>query len=593
MNWEMSLVLKATVLLGAALAAVGGSARMRASRRHLIVAAAFAALIALPGAVLVMPVVTLSLPLAPVLPIGGPVPVPSPASPGDARLTATGVELPGPSIGPSHTSPDVGRAAAFLRFPATVLRGVWLFGAAAFLVAFALALRSVYRLRGMAVPWGAGQARVDGMLKECGLDRTVIVAVHESAVVPATIGVVRPMILLPSDAPEWSESDLRRVLLHELEHVRRRDWWTMLFARAVCVLYWFHPLAWIAWRQLALLAERACDDAVVARVDRADYADQLVTLAGRLSTVPRLMLSMASRSDLSTRVRAILSTHQQRGRAGAGAAAAIIGPVALLTISVASLNAVASQRARDDARPVAAPAVVQAKVLADADAASVSAAPLLAVPETNLSRSGQTATSQARATQATSAAAPVTRSVPARPVAQRVAPPASPPVDPSATAPYVIGPEDVLTILFYRDKDSSGEVVVRPDGRISLPLIGEMQAAGLTPEQLRIAVTAQRGLYETNPSVTVQVREARSRKVFVVGQVAKPGIYAMSHSMTVVQLIAAAGGMTEFARTEAVVISRPVAGTSTNIPFDFAAFIRGQQLEKNIVLLPGDTVIVP
>ena len=591
MSWEMSLVLKATVLLGAALAAVGCSARMRASRRHLIVVAAFAALIVLPGAVLVMPVITLSLPVAPVVPVGGPVPVWSPASPGDAPLMSTRGEIAGSSIGPSHTSPDVARAAASFLSPATVLRGVWLSGAAIFLVAFAVSLRGIYRLRDAAVPWPAGQARVDGMLKELGLNRTVIVTVHESAVVPATMGVVRPMILLPPDAPEWVESDLRRVLIHELEHVRRGDWWVLLFARAVCALYWFHPLAWIAWRQLGVLAERACDDAVVARMDRADYADQLIALAGRLSSVHRLMLSMASPSDLSTRVRAILSMHQQRGRAGAGAAVAIIGPVALLTLSVASLNAVASQQHRDEARTGSTPAVTQVRVLEDVGAAPTTT-PRLPAPEPNLSRTSQTAAVQARTTQATTAAAPAARPAPARPVAQRVAPPLSPPVDASAT-PYVIGPDDVLTVLFWRDKDSSGEMVVRPDGKISLPLIGEVQAAGLTPEQVRIAVTAQRGLYETNPSVTVQIKEANSRKVSVLGEVAKPGRYAMSHSMTVVELLAAAGGLTAFAQRDAVFISRRVGGTGINIPFDFAAFLRGQQLEQNIVLLPGDTVIVP
>src|SRR5687768_11039112 len=106
--------------------------------------------------------------------------------------------------------------------------------------------------------------------------------------------------------------------------------------------YWFHPLVWIAGRQLAVEAERACDDAVVAGMDRADYAEQLVTLAARLSSpTPRLMLSMAKRSDLSTRVSAILNPGQQRGRAGAAAAATIIAIVALLMGTVASLKAVA------------------------------------------------------------------------------------------------------------------------------------------------------------------------------------------------------------------------------------------------------------
>ena len=592
MSWEMSLVFKATVLLGVALAAVGGCARMRASRRHLIVAAAFAALIALPAAALVMPVVTVPLPSALVRPVADTLPAAPAAAHNSDQKPLTGVAVSRSATDESPTSPFSAPAQALSPSLGTLLRGMWLFGAVAFLLAFAVSLWSIHRLRRAAVPWLAGQATVDEMSSDFGLDRTVTVALHERAAVPATMGVLRPTILLPSDAPQWPESDLRRVLIHELEHVRRGDWWTHLVARTVCALYWFHPLAWVAWRQLGLLAERACDDAVVARMDRADYADQLVTLAGRLSSIRPLMLSMASRSDLSTRVSAILSPNQQRGRAGAVAAVAIIVPVVLLAVSVASLNAVARQERPGDVRTASTPAVAHATAVPGMDTAPVSTTAPVAVPATTLSRTGQNATIQAQPGQATTKATPAPRPVQARPVTQPVTPPASsPPVD-AAADPYVIGPDDVLVVLFWRDKDSSGEHVVRPEGKISLPLIGEVQAAGLTPEQLRRAVTAQRGLGETDPSVTVQVKEANSRKVFVVGQVAKPGMYPLSHSMTVLQLLATAGGLSDFARKDAVVITRRVNGTSINIPFDYGALISGQQMEQNILLQPGDTVVV-
>ena len=89
--------------------------------------------------------------------------------------------------------------------------------------------------------------------------------VHEDIAAPLTCGFSRPCILLPSEAQQWNDSDLRRALVHELEHVRRRDWVIQLAARAACALYWFHPLAWVAWRRLCLEAERACDDAVLQR----------------------------------------------------------------------------------------------------------------------------------------------------------------------------------------------------------------------------------------------------------------------------------------------------------------------------------------
>jgi beta-lactamase regulating signal transducer with metallopeptidase domain len=225
-----------------------------------------------------------------------------------------------------------------------MLRGLWLLGAVSILTMLAGSLWSLYRLRRSGTPWIAGQAIAETMAKEAGVNRKVTVILHERTAMPATMGVLRPTILLPPEAPHWSEPDRRRVLLHELEHIRRGDWWIHLSARAVCIVYWFHPLVWIAWRQLGVEAERACDDAVVRGTDRADYAEQLLTLAERLSSPPpRLMLSMANRSDLSTRVRAILNPTQQRGRAGTVAAATIIIIVALVMGTIASLQAVAGR----------------------------------------------------------------------------------------------------------------------------------------------------------------------------------------------------------------------------------------------------------
>src|ERR1700678_3367022 len=99
-----------------------------------------------------------------------------------------------------------------------------------------------------------------------------------------TCGVLYPAVVLPRDAQSWKAEDLTRAIVHELEHVRRGDWATHCFARTICAAYWFHPLVWIAWRQLALEAERSCDDAVLARSEATAYADQLVGLAQRMSS---------------------------------------------------------------------------------------------------------------------------------------------------------------------------------------------------------------------------------------------------------------------------------------------------------------------
>jgi hypothetical protein len=122
-------------------------------------------------------------------------------------------------------------------------------------------------------------------------------------------------VLLPADALEWTEADVRRAMVHELEHVSRGDWMIQVAARVVCAALWFHPLVWIALRHLTLEAERACDDAVLEGAERTDYAAQLVGLARRLSNArSHSILAMANRSDLSTRVMAILDSTQRRGR---------------------------------------------------------------------------------------------------------------------------------------------------------------------------------------------------------------------------------------------------------------------------------------
>jgi uncharacterized protein (TIGR03435 family) len=157
-----------------------------------------------------------------------------------------------------------------------------------------------------------------------------------------TCGILRPAIVLPADVQHWTNDDVKRAVVHELEHVRRGDWLMHCVARSVCALYWFHPLVWIAWRQLALEAERACDDAVLRRTEATAYADQLVTLAQRLSTTTRQpLLAMANRGDLPARVRAVLDRAQPRGRAGAMCVAVTLVTGVVFVLALSPLSAVA------------------------------------------------------------------------------------------------------------------------------------------------------------------------------------------------------------------------------------------------------------
>jgi polysaccharide export outer membrane protein len=176
------------------------------------------------------------------------------------------------------------------------------------------------------------------------------------------------------------------------------------------------------------------------------------------------------------------------------------------------------------------------------------------------------------------------------PAAARVAPVAgavSPPPD------YIIGAEDLLSVVFWRDKDMSSDVAVRPDGKISLPLLNDVQAAGLTPTQLRDQLTESSKQYIAEPNVTVVVRQINSRKIFITGQVQKPGPYVLGGSTTVLQLIATAGGVLEYAHSNKIVVMRSENGKQTSHPFDYKSVIAGKNLRQNIELRPGDTVIVP
>jgi polysaccharide export outer membrane protein len=165
---------------------------------------------------------------------------------------------------------------------------------------------------------------------------------------------------------------------------------------------------------------------------------------------------------------------------------------------------------------------------------------------------------------------------------------AAPPVPPS----YVIGVEDVLTIVFWRDKDMSGEVVVRPDGKISLPLLNDVPAVGLTPEQLAAALKEGARKYIRDADATVMVKEIHSRKVFVIGEVTKPGTIQLGRDMTVLQALGEAGGFLEHANKGDVVIVRNENGSEQRFKFNYNEVVRGKKTEQNIMLRPGDTILV-
>lgn len=160
-------------------------------------------------------------------------------------------------------------------------------------------------------------------------------------------------------------------------------------------------------------------------------------------------------------------------------------------------------------------------------------------------------------------------------------------------ADYVIGPDDVLQIVFWQEKDLSAEVVVRPDGRISLPLINEVHASGTTPAQLRTAIMQAASRFVTDPSLTIFVKTINSRKVFVMGMVARPGPYPLNDSMTVLQMLATSGGLAEYAKASEIVVMRTEQGQTKSFKFNYNDVRKGKNLQQNIALRPGDTIVVP
>lgn len=164
----------------------------------------------------------------------------------------------------------------------------------------------------------------------------------------------------------------------------------------------------------------------------------------------------------------------------------------------------------------------------------------------------------------------------------------------SAPSSYLIGVDDVLSILFWRDKDLSvPEITVRPDGKVTLPLLNDVQAAGLSPEQLRDAVLEAARKYVEDPNPTVIVKEIKSRKVFITGQVEKPGPYPMNGSVTILQLIATAGGLRDFADGKNISVMRNQRGQQLVFAFSYQDLLKKKNLSQNIELEPGDTVVVP
>jgi beta-lactamase regulating signal transducer with metallopeptidase domain len=309
----LALLVKAFAISIVGLAASQLAWRCRASVRHAILLSTFVAIAMLPMATLSLPSLNFAIAV-------------------DAPAEAIGLVSSNAAgaVQDAAGRPAAAAAAGFRQDIdlADVLGGVWLAGLTILLVSLTVAVGRVTRLRRSALP-AMDSADVQVLAHAIGRPPAFMLLTHEAVAAPITIGVIRHAIILPADAAGWSADALQRALVHELEHIRRHDWATQIFARGVCALFWFNPVVWMAYRRLTLAAEHACDDAVVCRADAEAqpettseegtvYADQLVDLARRMNTrAHSAVLGMAQRSDLAARVHALLDRSQSRGRAGA------------------------------------------------------------------------------------------------------------------------------------------------------------------------------------------------------------------------------------------------------------------------------------
>ena len=159
---------------------------------------------------------------------------------------------------------------------------------------------------------------------------------------------------------------------------------------------------------------------------------------------------------------------------------------------------------------------------------------------------------------------------------------------------YLIGPEDVLSISVWKDPELSGSVPVRPDGRITVPLLGELVASGQTPSQLAAEIRGKLKNYVVDPEVQVIVTQVKSHSFNVVGKVMKPGAYDLAKPTTILDSVALAGGFQDFAKLNKIYVLRKMPdGSQKMLPFDYKLVIKGRRLDQNIELQSGDTVVVP
>ncbi len=447
-----------------------------------------------------------------------------------------------------------------------LLAGGWLFGVSTVVIWRAARWRRLTALIGKATRLNAGREldTLQRLQARYGLTSRVRLASSNAMLEPGLRGVLRPLLLLPDGITARLDGEqLETIIAHELCHVRRRDNLFAVLHVIVETIFWFHPLVWWIGSRLVDERERACDDEVLRRgSDPAVYAGAILRVCEFYLTIPLTTVSRVTGSNLKKRIEDIMT--QRNVVVLSGAKKFLLAGVASVSIGVPVVFGM-----------VAMPAVPAQPI---APTASEVASPVPAVTPVQPQRTQTPASASVQTVQNARPPIPVTR--------------APQPELQATRGQYIIGPEDELEISVWRDPELTRRVVVRPDGKIGFPLLGDVTAAGLTPMTLKSDIATSLSQYLTDPVVTVIVAQPRKREVSIQGAIASPGVYPLTARMTLVQLLAQAGGLTAFAKRDQIAVFRDVGGAVDKLNFNYTAYQAGS-VDQNVILQDGDIIIVP
>jgi protein involved in polysaccharide export with SLBB domain/beta-lactamase regulating signal transducer with metallopeptidase domain len=450
-----------------------------------------------------------------------------------------------------------------------VLATVWLSGAAGVAIGFAVRWRRLMARIGKTSSLKEGR-ELDALHRvqsRFGRPSRIRPALSASSIEPGVRGIVRPVLLLPDRITDrLSDEQLETIIAHELCHIRRLDNLTSISHLIVQTIFWFHPIVWWIGSRLVDERERSCDEYVLRMgSDPQVYASAILRVCEFCLAEPLAVVSRVTGANLTTRIEEIMT---KRTIAKMGSARKFLLASAAVAFVVTPVLFGMTTGRPISQRPVESVSVPS----------RVSTVAFRPVERT----AGPTQTAQARPP------APPTTIPPGRSTTVE-----QPPVSPAPREDYRLHAGDELDVLVWREPELRGRSVVRPDGKIGVPLVGDVPAEGLTPVQIQNTIQDQLSQFISAPHVTVIVATARKPQVTIQGAIHRPGAYLLEGRLNLLQLIAQAGGLSEFARRDQISVFREEGGAVRRHLFDYGAFLAGTNLDQNITLVDGDIVMVP